>query len=264
MPKLFNAVSEKAQRELLCPAGPKNRAARGSTLKHEPMLEYRNSVYRYNDDLQETRLCIPATAFKGALLSAALRMPGVMKTEIGQLVYIRSLIPSRPDHIPVFGIPQMSMMVVRNADAKRVPDIRTRAILPAWCCAFRMVFTPPLLTETTCINLLGWAGMISGVGDFRQEKGKGSYGVFEIVSPGDALWKEIASTGGRAAQDAALEEPDYYDDETMRLHTWFVGEVSRRGRDTKPLDGGDSPLRQQVAAATAKRRRNGEAANVQS
>lgn len=230
MPKLFNAVSEKARRELLFPAGTKNRAAREAALKHEPLKEYRESVYRFEDDAQETRLCTPATAFKAALLSAALRTPGVMKTEIGQLLYVRSLIPGKPDYVPIYGIPVMSMMVVRNSDISHTPDIRTRALLPAWCCKFRLVFTKPLLNASTCVNLLATAGMICGVGDFRQEKGKGSYGQFELVEPNDELWREIVETGSRKAQDAALTTPEYHDNETMKLYTWFVAEVERRGR----------------------------------
>lgn len=275
MPKIFNAVSEKAKRELLFPAGTKNRAARESSLKHEPMLEYRNSVYRFIEDTEETRLCIPATAFKAALLSAALRTPGVMKTEIGQLLYVRSLVPAKPDYIPVWGLPQMSMMVVRNSDISRTPDIRTRAIMPVWCCKFRLVFTKPLLNASTCVNLLGTAGMICGVGDFRQEKGKGSYGQFELVDPGDPLWSEIATNGGREAQDAALENPEYYDHDTLALYTWFVEEVRRRGRanllspqaiEQLPAE---SELRKAAAAAAAAQRQrrqgktNGEEANAE-
>lgn len=44
-PLIYNRQSEKAKRELLLPAVQKNRAAKRSELKHDPLLEYRNSVY---------------------------------------------------------------------------------------------------------------------------------------------------------------------------------------------------------------------------
>lgn len=258
MPKIFNAVSEKAKRELLLPSGPKNRAAREASLKHDPMIEYRNSVYRFIEDAEETRLYIPAIAFKAALLSAALRTPGVAKTEIGQLLYVRSLLANKPDFIPIYGLPEMSMMVVRNSDISRTPDIRTRAVLPAWACRFRLVFTKPLLNASTCVNLLATAGMICGVGDFRQEKGKGSYGQFELVAPDDQLWREIATNGGRDAQDAALEDPEFYDHETASLYAWFNDELKRRGRDkmlTPPsADEAQPVLANEIAEAVTKQR----------
>lgn len=243
MPKLYNAVSEKAKRELLLPSGHRNRAAREASLKHEPLIEFRNSVYRFDTDNHETRLCVPATAFKAALLSAALRTPGVMKTEIGQLLYVRSCIEEAPDYIPLYGIPQMSMMVVRNSDIGHTPDIRTRAILPWWCCEFRLIFTKPLLTALACYNLLATAGMICGVGDFRQEKGKGSYGQFELTTPDDKRYQEIMRSGGREAQDAALGGPEFYGSETAALYAWFQEEIERRGRAGQLTREPDEPPR---------------------
>src|SRR5579863_7996326 len=74
-PLIFNRMAEKAKRELLLPKGRKTAADRAATLKHDPISEYRNSVYRYADDAHPTRLCFPAPAFKGAMMTAALDLP---------------------------------------------------------------------------------------------------------------------------------------------------------------------------------------------
>ena len=87
--------------------------------------------------------------------------------------------------------------------------------------------------EVAIANLLAAAGIVAGVGDFRQEKGKGSFGQFRLADADDADLKRIISTGGRKAQDAALEKFEAYDDETAELLTWFSGEVVRLGRGKK-------------------------------
>jgi hypothetical protein len=230
-------VSEKARRELLFPSRRKNQVERASSLKHDPLAEYRASIYRFNHDRAPTRLCIPATAFKKALRQAALRVPGVAKTEIGQLVWVRGDGETGSDYIPLYGVPQLMMGVVRNSDMNHTPDIRTRAIIPRWACSFRLIFVRPLLTARTVINLLSASGLICGVGDFRQEKGAGSYGQFELVNATDKIWKELTShTGGRMRelQDEALESPAFYDYESESLFAWFEAERKRRGRDPEP------------------------------
>jgi hypothetical protein len=232
MPLIFNAVSLKAQQELLFPSPPKNANERKTTLKHEPMSEYRASVYRFRQPDAPTRLYIPATAFKSAIGTAALRTPGSTKTEIGQLCWVTGTSPDfGADKIPVWGVPQMLMSVVRNSDQARTPDIRTRAILPHWCCSFMITHVMPGLTAKVLINLLSAAGLIAGIGDFRQEKGKGSYGQFDQVLQADPTAAQIIKVGGTAAQDAALDEPAYYDIETETLYNWFLEELVKRGPD---------------------------------
>ena len=70
---------------------------------------------------------------------------------------------------------------------------------------------------------------MSGLGDWRIEKGSGSYGGFEIVDPDDPEFLEIVKEGGRQAQLEALENPVAYDAETEELLGWFDIEIKRRG-----------------------------------
>jgi hypothetical protein len=243
-PLIYNAVSEKSRRELLLPSGRKNSAARAHSLKHNPIEEYRNSVYRYDHDELAARLCFPAAAFKRALATAALDIPGATKSAVGRLSWVVG------DKVPIYGVPQLHMGVVRSADMGNTPDIRTRAILPQWACTIKVNFVAPQLTDRNVTRLLGAAGILCGIGDFRQEKGAGSYGQFRIADgPEDPEFVEIVQAGSRKDQDAALLRPKSYDAETESLFSWVTEEIGRRQEDMKS----DAP--------TAAKGRRGKGAN---
>jgi hypothetical protein len=81
------------------------------------------------------------------------------------------------------------------------------------------------------VSLLANAGVIVGIGDFRQEKGRGSFGTFAVS--GDDLgdwaddWAAITAEG-RLVQEAALDAPDVADDETAELMAIMSDERMRR------------------------------------
>mgnify|MGYP001604634210 CR=1 FL=1 len=222
-PFLYNAMSEKARQELLYPSPKKNAAERAGSMKHDPMAEYRNSVYHTIDDKDAAYLNFPASAFKMAMASAALDIPGAQKSQIGRLVWAVG------QRVQVFGVPQLSCMIVRMADMARTPDVRSRAILPEWACRLSLRFMQPILKAQTVTNLLATAGMTQGVGDGRQQKGHLSFGQFQLVAEDNPDFQRICKKGGRAAQTAALAAPKFYDEETERLIEWFGDEVKRRG-----------------------------------
>lgn len=224
-PLIYNAMAEKAWHELLLPGGRKSTAQRAESLKHEPLLEFNGSVYTFRevDGDMPTRLYFPTGAFKKAIAKAALDLPGVSKSQVGRLCWITE------DRVPVYGVPQLLMSVVRSADMNRTPDIRTRAILPTWACEFTVKSAAPIIKTENVVRLLMAAGVLVGIGDWRQEKGAGSYGQFEIADKGDKGFAAIVKNGARKAQDAALAEPAPYDDETEKLLSWFDAEIQRRG-----------------------------------
>lgn len=219
-PLIYNAMSDKARRTLLLPAGKKTAADRAQTLKHDPITEYRDSAYQRVGD-GATRLTMPCTAIKSALASAAIEVPGMKKAQIGRLTWVAG------DTVDVYGVPQMLMSVVRMADISRTPDIRTRAILPEWCLKVSIRYVMPTLNEVTIARLLETAGLVIGLGDFRPEKGKGNYGQFQIADPKEV--EAIIKAGGLKAQDKALEKPAHYDLETQKLYEWYASERKRRG-----------------------------------
>ena len=236
-PLLYNAMNQKAKRELLSPRGRLTAADKQVLAKHNPLEEFRNSVYRRRDDeTGPTRLIFPAPAFKKCLAQAALDMPGsATKAQLGRLTYVPSV------SVDIFGVPELHMGIVRMADIKKTPDVRTRAILPRWCAQVTIMYAEPMLNATTVANLFAAAGMICGIGDGRQEKGSLSFGLFELREDDDEEFLEIMENGGIVAQDEALnaEFPHCFDHETEELAAWWMAEQKRKGRgDDDPRGGG--------------------------
>lgn len=230
-PLIMNRMSEKARRELLMPKGRKTAADKASSLKHNPLEEFRASPYILRDESAPTLLSVTAGTFKGAMGTAALDLPGARKAQIGRLVYIETE-PNHQNLIPIYGEPQLLMSVTRSADMNRTPDIRSRVIIPDWCALVTVSYVAPTLRQQAIVNLMAAAGITAGIGDWRPEKGKGSYGQFEIVSTDDKDAKEIIKTWGRKAQTAAMAQPAPYDLETEELLSWFEEEAPKRGFDT--------------------------------
>ena len=222
-PLLMNSMSVKAQRELLLPRGRKTAAEKQGSLKHDPLQEYRDSIYRARKG-SETVLALMNTQFKAALCTAALDVPGAKKAQIGRLTSIEG-----GERLALYGVPEVMCSVVRSADINKTPDIRTRAIVPKWACKVEVTYTTPVLNATVISSLFATAGYTMGVGDWRPQKGSGTFGRWRIVEPNDKEYLEIIKTGGADAQQKALDDPDSYDDETDELLSWYDVEVRRRG-----------------------------------
>lgn len=222
-PLIMNRMSQKVWFELLAPKGKKTSAEKAGSLKHNPIQEFRDSPYRMTDPKSPALLAVMPTAFKKAMGTAALDMPGTKKAQILRLIYVEG------EMLPIYGIPKVFMAITRSSDMNHTPDVRTRAIIPEWACKISISFTKPILREQSIANLLAAAGFQSGIGDWRQEKGSGSYGAFKLVSADDKDFLRIVKTMGRKAQEEALETPEAYNDETQEMLSWFDVEVRRRG-----------------------------------
>lgn len=225
-PLVLNRMSEKAKRQLLFPPPRKTTADKAANLKHVPIDEFRASAHQLSDG--PTLLAIRSTAVKGAIASAALDIPGsVSKAKIGRLTWVHG------EYLPVYGVPQIYMAVVRMADINKTPDIRTRAIVARWAIPIRVNFVEPILNPTTILKLLIAAGLYIGVGDGRNEKGSLTFGQFEVISTVQAQKdKAIQSifAQGRDVQIKAMATPDSYDTETSELLSWFDSELQTRGK----------------------------------
>jgi len=221
-PLYFNAMSAKAKRSLLIGGGKKTMAER-KELKHDPEEEYRDSVYRLPGG--ETLLGFPAPGVKGAMATAALETPGVTKSSVQRLIFLPE------QKIRMWGKPFLKMDVVRSADMNKTPDIRTRAFLPRWVAEVDIAFVTPTLSAHSIVSLLANAGVIVGIGDYRQEKGRGSYGTFAVTGPDGGEWAEYIKAvkgEGRAVQEAALAKPEYADEDTAALMEMLDDERGRR------------------------------------
>lgn len=226
-PIILNRMAEKARQQLLIGGGRKTVAERAANLKHDPLEEYRSAAYtlRPGEGTGRTTLGVPSSFFKAAMMQAAIDLPGAARTTIGRLVWVEG------DMTDLFGVPQMFTAITRNADRNKTPDVKTRAIVPEWAVVVVVTFAVPLLNTRSIANLLAAAGKICGVGDYRPERGKGTYGQFVLTNPDDDDdYVRILATGTKEAQDAALSNPLFYNRETEDLYHWYEGEVERTGR----------------------------------
>jgi hypothetical protein len=216
-----NRMAAKAKQQLLVGGQKKSKADR-ATIKHAPEAEFRDSAQTLPNG--PTALGINVIAVKAAMSTAALETPGLTKTSAQRLLFMPG------DFAPLYGTPQLRMDVVRSADVNRTPDVRSRCYIPHWGAEIDIRFVSPQLSATSVINLLVNAGILVGVGDFRQEKGKGSFGSFRVLGEGtkDAEWDELVKNHGRKAQLAALKNPEYADNDTRDLMEYFFSEVKRR------------------------------------
>ena len=223
-PLIMNRMTEKVRQGLLLGGGKKTAAEKAGTAKHNPIAEYRSSVYRMPAYAKaDTVLGLPSSAFKAALETAALETPGAKKAQIGRLVSVPWI------NFRCYGEPLIFSTITRSADMNRTPDIRTRAILPRWASVLDLKFVVPTLTTPMILTLLANAGLVCGVGDFRQEKGAGSFGLFRIADADDAEFASISLSGKADVQEAALENPQPFDQDTADLLEYHQVEIRRRG-----------------------------------
>jgi hypothetical protein len=228
-PYYCNAMSRKLKEYLLWPT-TKTRASRSGP-KHDPEAEFRDSMYHLPmDGTSPTLLYLPGSAIKAALCQAALKTPGIFKTTAQTALFVED------SACPMYGVPLMKMDVVRNSDPNHTPDVRTRAFLPHWGTEILVKCQSGALPPRSVFNLAMNAGQTIGVGDFRQEKGKGNFGTFRCIYGGgeaaaddEAEWNELVTQQGRAAQREAFDHPQCADDETADLFAWYQSEFIKRG-----------------------------------
>jgi hypothetical protein len=222
-PMYFNSMGAKAWRDLLVGGGKKTTAEK-QHIKHNPEQEFRDSVYK--KPTGATYLCFPAAGVKGAMATAALETEGIKKTSVQRLIFLPE------SQIQIWGKPYLKMDIVRSADMNKTPDVRSRAYLPNWCAEVDIKFVTPTLSAFSIVSLLQNAGTIIGIGDFRQEKGRGSYGTFSVASSEDMgdqqeIWDDITQEA-REVQELAMEYPECADDQTRELMQFIQEERLRR------------------------------------
>ena len=231
----MNSMSAKAKRALLLGAARKT-AAEKTEIKHNPELEFQNSMHTQR--VGPTLLCFPASGVKAAMATAALETPGINKTSVNRNLFVGGTItgPDATEHtranINIYGNPYLKIDVVRSADMNKTPDMRSRAFLPRWCAELEIKYTVPTFGFADIASLLSNAGLLIGIGDFRQEKGKGGFGVWNVHNAedmGDAQeeWDEIVCED-RAVQQEAFDNVECYDEDTRELLAIVKQERIRR------------------------------------
>ena len=218
-PLYCHRLPAKAKHQLLI-GGRKKTAAERAEIKHHPWQEFRDSMDLHYNAHPHAVVMFPATAFKAAMTTAAMESPQIKGTQVRRLVFLPT------DLVPIFGYPRLKMDVTRSADINKTPDIRTRAFFPEWATELTIHFARPALSHTSVASLLHNAGMICGVGDFRQEKGKGNYGSFRLVdSASDEDGALVESLKDKERQVDCIENPVAHDDATRDLMAVYMDAV---------------------------------------
>lgn len=220
-PLFQNRMSNKVTETLLVGGRKKTKVER-LEIKHQPFEEFRNSAEIMTSG--PTALGLRVVAVKAAMATAAIETAGLTKSSTQRLLFMPG------DLTPLYGTPQLRLDVVRSADINRTPDIRSRAFLPKWGAEIEIQYIVPQLSINAVVSLLCNAGMLIGVGDYRQEKGKGAFGSFRVIGDGtqDEEWDDLVANHGREAQEKALAEPKFADKDTADLMEFWRSEVSRR------------------------------------
>jgi hypothetical protein len=221
-PLVMNRPSAKAKQQLIFPSRAKNQAEKQVILKHDPLAEFRETLYRCRSDAAPTLFHFPSGAFKKALGSAALRTPGATKTEVGCLVQVLD------ETVHLYGKPYLYIDWVKLEGMKRVPDMRTRALFKEWALKLTVQYIRTLMLERAIVNLMANAGDVTGIGDGRTEKGTFNNGGWEIVQQDDERWRRIVKNNGRAVQQAAFDKPEAVDQDSEELWAWYENEIIRR------------------------------------
>lgn len=221
-PMFQHRFSQKALLQLLA-GGRKKTAAEKAFIKHKPHDEFRDSLECVEGG--PTAIGLRAVAVKGAMCNAAVQTAGMTKAGTQRLLYIPA------ELVPLYGVPQIRLDVVRNSDINRTPDVRSRPFFPRWGAELEIAYVKPQLNLAAVITLLANAGSIIGVGDFRQEKGRGSFGCFRVLGStdgDDAEWEALVKEGGREAQLLAIKNPQPANRETEELLDLYDEELRRR------------------------------------
>ena len=205
-PLIVNKMSAKARNTLLL-GGRKKTASERVAIKHHPFDEFRDSMYVDEGfDYPGSIIKFPVVAFKSAMATAALVTAGMKKTDIFRMIYVPQ------EFCGIHGVPKLRMDIVRSSDINKTPDVRTRAVFEDWAVSFDIQFITPNLSLHSVATLLNNAGLVCGVGENRQEKGKGNFGTFETASEIPKHLLDVVD-----AQRAAIANPEPADGESAEL-----------------------------------------------
>ena len=216
----LHKMSQKAQRDLLL-GGKRKTAAEKCHIKHDPIQEFRNSMYFSREQSGDAAVFFPAMAIKRAMRTIAVEIDGVQGTQIDRLIYM-------PDeHVKLIGTPVLRIDVTRLSGIGHSPDMRTRAYMPTWGTQFTIHAAHPQFSEATIQALLANAGQFIGIGDNRQERGKGSFGTFVVT---EGLPDTLSVDGNKDRQVEAWEHPsvDELHGDTSALFALWGEEVRQR------------------------------------
>ena len=197
-PLILSAWTKKAVREMLDAQTEGKKTKKQTVLKNiwaetaerlywmdgEPDVDYSDWTPELYEELAEgARFGFPATAFKQAAISAALRSGYIKyKTEIQGDFFIVGEGDRQLVEIKYNEIPSMREDNVRLAGIGRVADLRHRPQFESWYSDLIVKYDlNGNIDAESIINLINLGGRKCGVGEWRVEKA-GQYGMFHVES----------------------------------------------------------------------------------
>ena len=196
----------------------KKTVAERKEIKHHFPEEFREAVRVQKGFDPKTDIVLPATAFKSAMADAALVSAGVTKTDMQKLITIEG------EFVPVYGLPYLKITTMRSADRQRTPDMRARGYMLEWAAKLTILYIKPNLDEEMIYNVLHNAGLVIGVGDGRQGKGKESAGTFRVINERE-LPKELFDV---KKQRKLMEQPIAADEFSRNLLDEYYRELKKK------------------------------------
>lgn len=173
-PLIVHRFSEKAKKQML----DAQQGVKTPKEPRDPQKEYEDAHYY----LKDGRCGVPATAFKGAMVSGA-RFFGkdVSMVLVKQTIFVHGE-TGKPGHGQLVAIEGESYMVedvVRINNGKST-DLRYRPYFDEWRAIVPVTYVEASFTQDSVVSLLDAAGLGVGIGEWRPGKSGGPYGQFRI------------------------------------------------------------------------------------
>jgi len=154
----------------------------------KPVKELRNADVEYERCfhlLDETKGIddpdnhgFPVSGFYQGMLFAS-KVLDIAKTDIKRHIRLEGyLIPL------VFEKLERRQDMVKRKGINKAPDIRTRPCYYGWQCVLTVNYNAAVISQTSVLNLLNYAGISSGLGAWRPSSPNcpGPFGTYEVVS----------------------------------------------------------------------------------
>jgi hypothetical protein len=166
-PLVVHAFAEKAKAEIRAKQQKKTKQAKEERKPHEEFL-----AARYVDS--DGRECVPITALKKALVSAATAFDDLTKVALRQAIFVDSILNPGAALVPIEtpeGEPHVGTM---REDAVTIGGntrgLTYRPEYPQWQIRVRVEFNPRLVSREQLLALIDQAGWGVGICEGRPEK----------------------------------------------------------------------------------------------
>jgi len=143
----------------------------------DPEEDYQNSIYHFADG---KRCGMPAVALKSAMTYAGYQIYKKPQTQTRASIFVCPEENETGDGlVEVHGGHRMREDMVRVGTINKVASPRYRAEFPEWKMNVTIQFFSDVISEEEVVKLLAAAGIASGLGEWRPQKG-GQMGMWRI------------------------------------------------------------------------------------